>query len=61
MTKGATLLATASHVQQLFPEAEVCGFALVRTCGLVPEIEQIIDPCVGMIRLLPDGDVDRQP
>lgn len=61
VTKGATLLAVASHVQRLFPEADVRAFALVRTMGLVPEVERIVDPCVGMISLSPWGDADRQP
>lgn len=61
VTKGATLLAVASHAQHLFPEAEVLAFAMVRTMGLVPEIERIVDPCVGVISLQPWGDTDRDP
>jgi hypoxanthine phosphoribosyltransferase len=51
VTKGASLLAAASLVKAAFPEAEVMAFALIRTMGLVPEVEQIIAPCVGKIRL----------
>lgn len=60
VTKGATLLAAASRVKEAFPTAEVRVFGLVRTMGLQPDIERIVDPCVGEIRL--DGiDVQRTP
>jgi hypothetical protein len=54
VTRGSSLLAAASLVKAAFPEAEVLAFALIRTMGLVPEVEQIIDPCVGKIRLRGD-------
>lgn len=60
ITKGATLLAAASRVKESFPRAEVRAFALVRTMGLVPEIDTILAPCIGRIRL--DGSsVHREP
>jgi adenine/guanine phosphoribosyltransferase-like PRPP-binding protein len=61
VTKGATLLAAVSLVQAVFPESEVRGFALVRTMGRVPDVERIVHPCEGTIRLLPGGDVLREP
>lgn len=61
VTKGATLLGAASRVAELYPEARVSGFALVRTMGLIPEIDRIVDPVVGRISLLQDGEADRQP
>lgn len=61
LTKGATLLAAASHVAGLFPEAEVRVFSMLRTMGLQPDIERILDPCVGMIRLTAWGEADRAP
>ena len=60
VTKGATLLAAASHVQEAFPEAEVQTFALVRTMGLVADIEAIGEPCEGLITRVCQR-VDRQP
>lgn len=60
VTKGATLLAAASRVQEAFPEAEVRAFALVRTKGLVADIESISEPCEGLITRVGDH-VDRQP
>lgn len=61
VTKGATLLASASLISAAFPDAEVRGFALIRTMGRIPEVDQIVDPAFGTIRLMPDGDVDRSP
>ncbi len=60
ITKGATLLAVASHVKAIFPEAKVRGFGLVRTMGLQPEVEEILDPCRGTITYR-DYDVYREP
>lgn len=49
ITKGATLLAAASRVGEAFPSADVRVFALVRTMGLVQDIEHILTPCRGRI------------
>jgi len=55
VTKGCTLLACSSRVQEAFPDAEIPAFAMLRTMGLVrtmglgPDIERIVDPCVGLI------------
>jgi len=60
VTKGATLLAAASHISSAFPGAVVRAFAVVRTMGLVPEVEEVIDPCIGRIRW--DGvNIRREP
>lgn len=61
VTKGATLLAACSHVQEAYPRTLVKGFALVRTMGLVPEIESVIEPCIGTIRLNQWGGAERNP
>jgi adenine/guanine phosphoribosyltransferase-like PRPP-binding protein len=60
VTKGATLLACATLLQATFQGATVRGFGLVRTRGLQPEVEKIVDPCVGLITWN-GGSVDRQP
>jgi len=60
VTKGATLIAAASRVVEAFPGAQVRVFALVRTMGLVAEIERMGAPCRGLITF--DGhDADRRP
>ena len=60
VTRGATLLAAASRLQAALPATEIRAFALVRTMGLVAEIESIGAPCTGTIRY--DGSaVERHP
>jgi hypothetical protein len=60
VTKGATLLAAVSRVAEAFPEAEVRAFALLRTMGLVENVDRIVDACQGT--LLWDGsEVHRIP
>jgi hypothetical protein len=58
LTKGATLLAAASLVKDAFPLATVRVFALVRTLGLIPDVERTLDPCRGRIWL--EGSVIRR-
>jgi hypothetical protein len=60
VTKGATFLAAAAHVEDAFRGVPLRCFALVRTMGLVPEVERIDDPVVGWIRFRND-DADRKP
>lgn len=61
VTKGATLRAVASHVTGAFPHTEVKAFALLRTMGFIPDVERILDPCIGVIRALTGGETDRHP
>ncbi len=51
VTRGCTLLAAVSRIQEAFPHAQVEAFALLRTLGYVDTLEKIVDPCVGTIRL----------
>lgn len=55
-----TLLGAASRLAESFPRSEVRAFALVRTLGLQPEIERILEPCVGRIRATAQ-EADREP
>jgi predicted amidophosphoribosyltransferase len=54
VTKGKTLLGAASRLSEGFPERDIRGFALLRTLGLQPEIERILDPVLGVIELRGD-------
>jgi phosphoribosylpyrophosphate synthetase len=54
ITKGATLLAAASRLQETYPQAIVTAFALVRTLGFVDDIEQIVAPAIGTVTLRSD-------
>jgi len=60
ITKGRTLLAAASRLREAFPRAEIRAFALLRTMGLMPEVNQLLDPCIGEIRWRA-GDAHRNP
>lgn len=60
VTKGRTLLAAATRVQEAFPAAEVRAFALVRTMGLIADVAQLLEPCVGEIRWT-GADAQRDP
>ena len=60
ITKGSTGLAAASRLAEVYPEADIKIFALVRTKGLVPDIDRILDPTTGVIRLVGD-EGDRHP
>lgn len=57
VTQGCTMLAAASRVAEAYPQAEVRGFAFVRTMSGV-ELEEVVgvgnqtmvSPCAGIIR-----------
>jgi hypothetical protein len=60
ITKGRTFVAAALRLREAFPAATVRAFALVRTMGLVGDIDRLFDPCEGAIRW--NGrDVHREP
>jgi hypoxanthine phosphoribosyltransferase len=50
VTRGATLLAGVSRVQDIFPEARVTGFGLIRTMSDA-QVERIAEPVTGLIQL----------
>jgi len=60
VTKGRTLMAAATRVREAFPEARIRAFALVRTLGLGGELQALLEPCRGEIRLL-GHDARRYP
>ena len=60
ITKGNTCLGAASALKEAFPQVEVQVFALVRTLGLQPDIERVLEPCVGMVTAYGDA-ADREP
>jgi predicted amidophosphoribosyltransferase len=60
ITKGRTLLAAASRLQEAFPCAQIRAFALVRTMGMIFGINRLLDPCKGEIRWR-SGDAYRMP
>ncbi len=60
VTKGRTLLAAATRLNEVFPATPIRAFALLRTLGMVAEVERLREPCVGTIRWRA-GDAHRSP
>jgi hypothetical protein len=60
VTKGRTLLAAATRLQERFPQTRIRAFALLRTMGMVDGVDRLLDPCVGEIRWRA-GDAHREP
>jgi predicted amidophosphoribosyltransferase len=50
ITKGRTILAAAARLHEVFPNADVRAFTLVRTMGFLPHVAQPLEPCQGFIR-----------
>jgi hypothetical protein len=61
LTKGNTLLGAASRLREVYPHATLAAFAPVRTKGRQPEIEQLVEPCVGRLYRVGDDSADREP
>jgi hypothetical protein len=60
ITRGRTLLAAAARVREVFPEAELRAFALLRTLESNEMLRQVLDPCEGEVRW-DFGDARRRP
>jgi uracil phosphoribosyltransferase len=61
ITKGATTIAAASLLKHHFPEAKISVFGMIRTRGLQPDVERIVEPCIGLVTLNVWGGSDREP
>jgi hypothetical protein len=63
--EGAVLGEEPPHVStgeaEVFPSADIRVFALVRTMGLVPDVERLVEPAVGVIELDGWGGANRWP
>lgn len=60
VTKGSTALAAASRLAEIYPDHPITSFALIRTMGLIPDIDDVIEPILGVIRLV-DDEGSRNP
>ena len=61
LTKGSTTVACANLLQERLPAATIRIFAMIRTQGLIDEIEEIVDPSVGRIIGHDSGKPYREP
>lgn len=52
ITRGATLLGAAERLAEAFPNTRIRAFAAIRTISNSSEFQNILSPCIGMIRLL---------
>lgn len=61
LTKGTTALGAEKRLRTIFqPSVPISLFAAVRTMGLVPDVERILDPAVGQVTAFFD-EGERQP
>lgn len=49
LTMGRTMFACALRLHESFPDAEIRAFAMIRTQGMIDDIEKIVDPDTGTI------------
>lgn len=62
LTMGRTMFACALRLHEAFPDAEIRAFAMIRTQGLVDDIENIVDPDTGTITYyVRSGKTHRDP
>ena len=61
VTRGDTLFACVTMLEDAYPGVDVRGFALVRTMGLIRDIEKIIEPTEGTITKTQFGKLNRIP
>lgn len=60
VTRGSTFMGAALALDEAFPGIEIEAFALVRTKGLIPEIDKLVEPVKGKI-VLRGATCDREP
>lgn len=60
ITKGATALAAVSRLAETYPRARIEVLAIIRTMGLVAEIERILNPTTGRVLDI-GGEARREP
>lgn len=61
ITRGATLLGSASRLCEAFPSVPIRAFAVLRVITNPNEFSKINSPVVGDIKLKPDGNTQRSP
>lgn len=58
VTRGSTILGAINKLAEAFPNARIRAFAVMRTISNPKEFSDIVDPCVGTIKL--SGDSTRR-
>ncbi len=52
VTRGATILGAVNKLAEAFPRTRIRAFVVMRTMSNPQEFSEIVDPCVGTIRLV---------
>jgi len=61
VTRGSTFMGAAWALDAAFPGAQIDAFALVRTKGLIPDVDQVLEPVTGKIFMRTPTACDREP
>ena len=61
VTRGATMIASALRLRESYPNADVAGFAAIRTVSPSADFKRIDDPVFDTITLYPSGKCHRSP
>lgn len=61
ITRGATLLGSASRLCEAFPDIPIRAFAVLRTVSNPEEFSSIYSSLVGNIKLTSSGNAQRSP
>jgi hypothetical protein len=60
ITRGSTMLGCINLLEEVFPKADIKGFAIMRTISDIELFKDIEDPCVGTVRYQ-NGNLRREP
>jgi hypothetical protein len=61
VTAGATLLGSASRLQEEYPDVPIRGFAAARTVSVGERFHAVVEPVIGTIVLRANGRTQRDP
>ena len=61
VTRGATIIGAANRLADVFPNARIRAFAVIRTVTDPDRFTGIRDPCIGTIKVASTGETYRTP
>lgn len=61
ITRGASMMGAVNRLADVFPNAQIRGFAVTRTVSRPEEFRAIEDPQIGSISLAAKGETFRRP
>jgi predicted amidophosphoribosyltransferase len=60
ITRGSTILGCINRLKEVYPKAEMRGFAIMRTISNINDFNDIEDPCIGTVEYK-ENNLWRQP